>query len=417
MKEPRGVATGEPLENLEVGGNRHGTPYRWGVLWAAFFSYLVDSYDLIVLAIAMPVLLKVLHMSLPEGGLLGSATMVGAIGGSVVFGLIAENKGRRFSLLLSLFWLGIGMALVLLVSTWREWMALRFFTGLAIGGLWGPCSALIADHWAPAFRGRAASFVYSSFAVGAVLASLMGRLVLKGDWRILFFVGCGSIVLAFVVARLVPADAKRGADIPKSQHTERVGIGAIFERRVLKTTILATLVSLCNLAGYWGIAFWIPTFLVRERGLSLASMANFSLFMYAGMFAGFQLFGFMADKMGRRLSMMAAFLLVSLSVAVYIVSHNSLFLFWWGGVVGIGTSGVAAAIGAYYAEIFPERLRAYAGGFCWNAGRIGAVAAPYTIGYIGKSHGLQAGLAVTCFINLFGIAALCFLPETLKKRG
>src|SRR5208283_1868741 len=159
-------------------------------------------------------------------------------------------------------------------------------------------------------------------------------------------------------------------------------------------TILATMVSLCNLAGYWGIAYWIPTFLVQERGLSLASMANFSLFMYAGMFVGFQLFGVMADKIGRRPSMMAAFLLVSLSVAVYIISHNSLFLFWWGGVVGVGTSGVAAVIGAYYAEIFPEHLRAYAGGFCWNTGRIGAVLAPYTIGYIGKMHGLQTGFAI-----------------------
>ncbi len=145
-----------------------GTPYRWRVLWAGFFSYLIDSYDLIVMAIAMPVLLKVLAISLPEGGLLGSATMLGAIAGSVVFGLLAENRGSRFALILSLVWLGAGMAAVVLVSTWGQWMVLRFFTGLAIGGLWGPCSALVAEHWAPAFRARAASFVYSSFAVGAV---------------------------------------------------------------------------------------------------------------------------------------------------------------------------------------------------------------------------------------------------------
>ncbi len=415
MSAPRDVSHGE------VYGNRHtattsGTPYRWRVLWATFFSYLVDSYDLIVLAIAMPVLLKVLHMSLPEGGLLGSATMVGAIAGSMVFGLIAENLGRRFSLLLSLFWLGIGMGLVLLVSTWAQWMVLRCFTGFAIGGLWGPCSALVAEHWTPAFRARAASFVYSSFAIGAVLASLVGRLVLGLDWRILFFAGTCSILLVFVVARLVPPDRGQKAGAAHGPKTKGVGIGAIFERKLIKTTILATLVSLFNLAGYWGIAYWIPTFLVQERGLSLTSMANFSLFMYAGMFVGFQLFGVMADKIGRRPSMMAAFLLVSLSVAVYIVSRNPVFLFWWGGVVGVGVSGVAAAIGAYYAEIFPEHLRAYAGGFCWNAGRIGAVLAPYSIGYIGKVHGLQTGLAITCVINLMGVVTLCFLPETLKKR-
>ena len=384
-------------------------------MWATFLSYLVDSYDLIVLAIAMPVLLTTLRISLPTGGLLGSATMVGAIVGSVVFGLMAENYGRRFTLLLSLLWLGLGMGFVYFVSTWGQWMVLRFLTGVAIGGLWGPCSALVAEHWAPAFRARASSLVYSSFAIGAMLASLVGRFVLDLDWRILFAAGSCSILLAVVVGRLIPPDRK-GEARGESHGGERVGIGAIFEKDLLKTTILATLVSLFNLAGYWGVAYWIPTFLVRERGLSLASMAGFSLFMYAGMFIGFQIFGIMADKIGRRLTMMAAFLLVSLSVAVYIVSHNPLFLFWWGGVVGIGVSGVAAAAGAYYAELFPEHLRAYAGGFCWNMGRIGAVLAPYTIGSIGAIYGLQAGLAITCVINLMGVLTLCFLPDTFRKR-
>jgi MFS family permease len=393
-----------------------GTAYRWRVLWAAFFSYLVDSYDLIALAIAMPVLLKVLAISLPEGGLLGSATMLGAIAGSVVFGLLAENRSSRFALILSLVWLGAGMAAVVLVSGWGQWMALRFFTGLAIGGLWGPCSALVAEHWTPAFRARAASFVYSSFAVGAVVASLVGRLALGTNWRLLFLAGVCSVPLALVVAWLIPAGKGAVAGGARREAEKGVGVGAIFGKQLIRTTILATLVSFFNLAGYWGVAYWVPTFLVMERGLSLSAMANFSLFMYACMFAGFQLFGMMADKAGRRPAMMAAFLLVSLSVAVFIVSSNALFLFFWGGVVGVGVSGVAAAVGAYYAELFPERLRAYAGGFCWNAGRIGAVLAPYTIGYIGKVHGLTTGLAITCAINLMGVVVLFFLPETLEKN-
>jgi MFS family permease len=391
-----------------------GTLYRWRVLWAGFASYLVDSYDLIVLAIAMPVLLKVLNISLPEGGLIASATMVGAMAGSIIFGLIAENYGRRFALLLSLVWLGVGMGLVLFVVTWGHWMVLRFFTGVAIGGLWGPCSALIAEHWAPAYRGRASSLVYSSFAIGAIIASFMGRMVLTQDWRILFFAGTFSIVLTLLVAWLIPPPGRtidEGSAVPST----KVRLADIFRGGLWKTTVLATMVSLLNLAGYWGAAYWIPTFLTRERGLSLTAMADFSLFMYVGMFIGFQLFGFIADKVGRRKSMMAAFVTVAVSVAVYIVIRNATFLFWWGAVVGIGVSGVAAALGAYYAELFPEHLRAYAGGFCWNMGRIGAVLAPFTIGYIGKVYGLQVGLAITCFINLLGVVPLLFLPETLKR--
>ena len=389
-----------------------GTEQRWPVLWAAFATYLLDSYDLIVLAIAMPVLLRVLDISLPEGGLIGSATMAGAMIGSVVFGLIAENRGRRTALIVALLWLGAGMGAVYFAHSLGMWMALRCLTGLAIGGIWGPCSALIAEHWAPQYRGRAASFVLSSFAVGAVAASFMGRMVLDTDWRLLFLLGTVSIPFAFVVARLVPPDRVSGAVPGGKAAAAKVGIADIFRGGLGKTTFLATLVSLINLAGYWGAAYWIPTFLTRERGLSLTMMADFSLVMYAGMFFGFQFFGFLADRIGRRRAMIVAFGTVAAAVWVYIVVRDPIFLFWWGIVVGFGLPGVGGVLGAYFAELFPERVRAYAGGFCWNMGRIGAVLAPYTIGKIGSHYGLATGLAVTGVVYVIGALSLLLLPET-----
>jgi len=406
---------GERALGNEIRFTPSGTVHRWKVLWAAFITYLLDSYDLIVLAIAMPVLLKVLDISLPEGGLIGSATMAGAVAGGVVFGLIAENYGRRFSLIIALLWLGISMGFIYFIHTWGAWIVLRFITGIAVGGIWGPCSALIAEHWAPQYRGRAASLVLSSFAVGAVLASFVGRLVLTVDWRYLFLAGTISILFAAMVAWIVPPDSVRKAG--GTEGAQKVGIGAIFEKGLARTTFLATLVSVVNLAGYWGAAYWIPTFLTLERGLSLTMMANFSLFMYIGMFFGFQFFGILSDRIGRRNAMIVAFLMVALSIAVYIVVPDPIFLFWWGMVVGFGLPGVGGILGAYYAELFPERIRAYAGGFCWNTGRIGAILAPYTIGYLGKHYGLQTGLAVTCVVYVLGAGLLLFLPETLKRKA
>ena len=158
----------------------------------------------------------------------------------------------------------------------------------------------------------------------------------------------------------------------------------------------------------------MPTFLVMERGLSLSAMANFSLFMYGGMFAGFQIFGVMADKVGRRPAMMAAFVLVSGSVASTSSSATPFSCLVGRGCRHRGERG-GGGRRRLLRRAFPRHLRAYAGGFCWNAGRIGAVVAPYTIGYIGKAHGLAHGLAVTCVINLLGVVVLCFLPETLEQ--
>lgn len=392
-----------------------GTRHRWKVLWATFITYFFDSFDLMVLAIAMPVLLQVLAISLPEGGLLGSATMLGAMLGSVLFGLIAENLGRRFALVLALCWLGAGMGAVYFIDGWVPWMALRFLTGLAIGGVWGPCAALIADHWAPQYRGRAVSFVFSSFAIGAIVATLVGRWVITAQWQWLFVAGAASIPVALLVHRLIPPD---GPKMPRQGQPalSHVKVGAIFSDELARITLPATLISIVNLAGYWGAAFWIPTFLTQERGLSMTTMLGFSLVMYVGMFFGFQFFGLLADKIGRRRSMMAAFALCAVSIAIYIVVQHPMFLFWWGGVVGFGLCGAGGILGAYYAELFPDRVRAYAGGFCWNMGRIGAMVAPFTVGAIGKTHGLQVGLAVTCGIYLVGAVMLFLLPETYQSK-
>jgi MFS family permease len=391
-----------------------GSPQRWRVLWATFVAYLFDSYDLTVLALALPVLLKLLGMSLPEAGLLGTATALGAMAGGVAFGLLAENFGRRLALCAALVWLGLGMGAVYAVNSWGEWMVLRFFTGLAIGGVWGPCAALIAQHWSAEHRGRAASFVFSSFAIGAAVAALVGRAVLGTQWQWLFVGGAVSIPAAVLAWSLIPRDEVAVAAQAGTQ--KRVRIGAIFADGIAPVTLAATLVSIVNLAGYWGAAFWIPTFLTKERGVDLSTMLGFQFVQYLGMFIGFQFFGWLADAVGRRRSMMAAFATCAISIAVYIVVLDPVFLFWWGAVVGFGLCGAGGILGAYYAELFPEQIRAYAGGFCWNMGRLGSMAAPFTMGVIGKAYGLQSGLAVTCGIYAVGVLMLFLLPETFQRK-
>ncbi|HKB54402.1 MAG TPA: MFS transporter, partial [Ramlibacter sp.] len=304
-----------------------GTVHRWRVLWATFAAYFFDSYDLTVLALALPVLLKLLGMSLPEAGLLGSSTALGAMAGGVIFGLLAENFGRRFALVLALVWLGVGMAAVYVIDSWSGWMLLRFVTGLAIGGIWGPCAALIAQHWSPEYRGRAASFVFSSFAIGAAIAAAVGRLVINTHWQWLFVGGAVSIPVAVIGWYLIPSDRGQPGAAAAATPQEPVGIGAIFTRDVAPVTLAATLISIVNLAGYWGAAFWIPTFLTRERGVTLSTMLGFQFVQYLGMFIGFQFFGMLADLIGRRRSMIVSFLVCAVAIGVYIVVREPMFLF------------------------------------------------------------------------------------------
>lgn len=136
-----------------------GTKYRWPVFISTFLAYILDNYDNVILAISMPVLIGVLNISYTQGGLLVSITMIGAALGSIILGTVAENRGRRFALIVSLIAFGLGTGIVIFVDSWAHWMILRFFTGIAIGGVWGPCVALVMEHWAPAYQSRITSLV------------------------------------------------------------------------------------------------------------------------------------------------------------------------------------------------------------------------------------------------------------------
>lgn len=390
-----------------------GTRQRWPVLISTFLSYFYDSFDLAILSIAMPVLIKVLNIDLAAGGLLASATMIGAAVGSMVLGVVAENRGRKFTLVFSLVWFGIGTGLIYFVSSYSEWLLLRFLTGIAIGGVWGPCVALVASHWAPRFRARASGFMLSTFAIASIAAALIGRFVLSVDWRLLFIAGATAVIAAVIVQLTVPDDSESVKANTKSAG-KGVSLGTIFSGSIAKYTILGTLLNVANMGGYWGAATWIPTYLIKVRELSLTQMADFSMVMYTGMFCGYQGFAYLGDKVGRKKAMIASFCVDVVAIPLYLIIPDAQFLFWWGAVVGFGFGGVFGLMGAFYAELFPERVRALAGGFCFNVGRLGAVAAPYTVGLIGQAYGLNVGLMIVPVFFAAAIVVMLFLPETIK---
>ena len=378
----------------EVGGS----PYRWPVLIMTWLAYLYDSLDLQILAICMPLIIKDLKISLVDAGLLASATMIGTLVGGVLFG-----------------WIGVCTAAVYWVDSWGQLMVLRFLQGIGVGGIWGPLVALVAEHWKPAYRARAAGFMLSTFALGGILAATMGRFMLGTvGWRWIFLLTGTAVFAAILFQWLVPADPKPQKGVKK----ETVSLKELFDSSIIRVTILATIAAACQMGGFWGVASWVPTYLVNVRGLSLEYMSYFSIVIYAGAFIGYYLYAYIADKLGRRNALLIAFLADSLIVPLYVFIPDAVFLFWLGPVMGLSFGGIFGLFGSYFAELFPERIRAMGGGFAFNVGRgVGAVIMPYTVGALAKTYGLGFGIGLCSLIFFTGVITVYMMPETLKKTA
>lgn len=389
---------------------------KWHTLFGSFFSYTLDAMDFMFLALALPVIIKEWNMSLGDAGLLGTSTLIGVGLSSIVLGWFSDNYGRRLALLVSLGVFGLFTVAIAVSQTWEQFMILRFLAGLGLGGVWGIASAYVSETWSAKHRARATSFVLSAWPVGYGLAALLAAVILpQYGWRALFACGIASIIAMIYIYYFVPESkvwlenkSKRERELNRPA---RVSVRELFSGGLAKRTILATLVSCCTLTAYWGINTWLPTYLTKERGLSVDKMGMFLIVINIGMFIGYQLFGYVADKIGRKKICLLSFFGAAVMIPLYVFTENVTALFWMGPLLFLFFSQ-AGVFGAYFSELYPTHLRSMGAGFCFNVGRGLSAFAPFLLGHIATQYSLGTGFALCAITLIIGAVLMLFLPET-----
>jgi MFS family permease len=396
------------------GGGGHAA--RWHVLIAGFLCYGFDAVDFMMLALALPAIIAEWHLSLGAAGLIGTAGMIGVGVSGVLMGWFADNHGRRRALLLSVCVFGAFTAAVALARNRWDAMALRFLAGLGLGGVWGVVAALVSEVWSPARRGRAIAAVLSAWPVGVSVAALLaGALLPTHGWRVLFLCGGAALLAAVYVWCCVPESAAwRAERLRPAQGADAltaVAVREIFAPGLRRSTLLGTLAAACALTGYWGANTWLPTYLVRERGLDARTMALYVLLLNAGMFVGYQLLGWLADRVGKRRALLVCFGGATLLLPVYATIRDPRLLLWSGPLVALFFA-YAGPFGAYFPELYPTRVRSLGSGFCFNVGRGIAALAPFVFGTVAARYSLATSIALCALGFLCAAVVMLALPET-----
>lgn len=405
--------------NKATGEDMRSNRYR--VLAGGFAAYVFDAMDLVLLAMAFQPIMKEFGLSPSEAGLLATATLVGVGFSSVLMGWYSDNYGRRRAMLWSLISFSLLTMAIAGAQNWYQILILRFLAGLGLGGLWGVIAAYIAETWPAHQRGRAAAFVMSSFPVGVGLASFFaGKIIPLWGWRALFLTSVLALVVAVYVYFFVEEseawraqrDARRSG---KAAIAEKVTVGEIFKNGMARNTILATIVSALALSAYWGTTTWLPTYLVKERGLSVADMGIFMTILSVGMFVGYNLFGWLADVIGKRNALMLSLFGSAGMLAIYANIENHTVLLWMGPAYAFFMAFVGL-MGSYYGELFPTRIRTTGSGFCFNVGRGISAFAPVVLGGIATVYSLQVSILLCSIPFLIAGIATAFLPSTETIR-
>src|SRR5262250_2940263 len=119
----------------------------------------------------------VLHFDAEQVGLVGTAYLIGAVTGAVLFGYLTDRLGRR-----KLFFVTLGLYLTATAATafsWGFWSfaLFRSLTGAGIGGEYTAINSAIQELIPARYRGRTDLIVNGSFWIGAAIGAA-GSIVL-----------------------------------------------------------------------------------------------------------------------------------------------------------------------------------------------------------------------------------------------
>jgi MFS family permease len=395
------------------------TPRERNTLIATFGGWALDGMDVMAYSFVIPTLMTTWHITGGEAGLLGTAALLISAAGGWIAGLLADRYGRVRILQLTIAWFALFTFLSGLTNSWWQLLLMRALQGLGFGGEWAVGSVLMGETIRSRHRGKAVGTVQAGWAVGWGLAALCYALVFSIlppaiAWRAMFFIGILPALLVFYIRRKVPEPEVYSKTRQSIMAGQTVNFLEIFRSSLLHITALTSLVAIGAQGGYYAITTWLPTFLKTQRHLSVLNTGGYLAVVIAGSLAGYLISAHLADWLGRKATLIL-FAVGSFATVVgyaYSPIGNHLMLAL-GFPLGFFASGVFSPIGAFFTELFPNRLRGSGQGFSYSFGRALGAIFPTLVGYLSATMSLSHAIAVfAASAYALMLLAIVLLPET-----
>ena len=385
-------------------------------LWGSALGYAMDGFDLLILGFMLRVISADLHLTPPEAASLVTATLVGAVFGGLLFGILSDRLGRVRVLTWTIVLFAVFTGLCALAQGYWDLLFYRTVAGVGLGGEFGIGMAMVAEAWPASKRARASSYVGLGWQSGVLVAAIVTPMLLPViGWRGMFVVGIFPAVVAFFIRRTLHEPevfVAHKAQDPNAAFSLRL---LIADRETVKTSL--GMVILCSVQnfGYYGIMIWLPNYLSTRFGYGLTQSAVWTSVTIAGMALGIFLFGHIADRVGRRPAFLSYMLGAAIMVVVYSRLVDPTALLIAGAVMGFFVNGMLGGYGALISELYPTAARATAQNVFFNIGRAVAGFGPLAVGAVSAAYGFETAIALLALLYLLDIVALFLLvPE---RRG
>ncbi len=373
-------------------------------------AMVVDGFDLQILALALPGFMKELKISPVSAGMLGTCTLIGMGIGGMGAGWMADRFGRVRVTWWSILVFSLCTGVIGFCHEYWQIAVMRITSGLGLAAVYSIGNLLVSEYVPTRVRTTALSIVMAGWSMGYVLAALISGVVMPTwGWRPMFVLAVipGVACLALMRGISDPPSWFAAREAARRNGKKKNEFALIWDNKATRGTFLLwSGTAVCLQFGYYGANTWLPSYLVRDLGVTLKDMGWFLAASYAMGILSKPVVGLLADRFGRRITWVFTGLGITAAIPLIMFfadkSNVAFLLLIFGGLYG----ALYAINATYLTESFPTAVRGTAMSTSYNIGRIGSIISPAFIGWMATDYSIGAGIA-TC-----GIAYLIatFLP-------
>jgi putative MFS transporter len=431
-----GLSRSERLDRLPF-TREHGR-----LLAVSGIGWALDAMDVGLISFVMAALAVQWGLGGTTLSWVASIGFVGMAIGAGLGGLLADRIGRRQVFAVTLLVYGLATGAAALSWSVAALLVFRFVIGLGLGAEL-PVAATLVSEFAPArIRGRVVVVLEAFWAVGWLLAALIGYFVIplsEDGWRWALALGAAPALYAAAVRFGLPESVRflerRGrvaeaeaavrrfedsaavrppaAPLPAGEPEPVPGPAALWRSGTRLRTASLWLVWFGVNFAYYGAFIWLPTLLVAS-GLSLVRSFEFTLVITLAQLPGYALAAVLVEVWGRRPTLSVFLLGSAISALVFGTATTASTMVAGGMALSFFNLGAWGALYAITPEVYPTLLRGTGSGWAAGFGRIASILAPLAVPVLRAGGGNF--LLFVVFAAFFVLAAVATwgLPE---RRG
>jgi MFS family permease len=408
---------------------------RWlRLIPVAMIVYIISFMDRTNISYAFAGMGKDLGIDKGAQGLVGGIFFVGYIFLQIPGGILAERwSAKKFIGIMMLVW-GAMAILEGFVQNFTQLVIVRFFLGVAEGGVW-PATLVLLSHWFPSGeRARAYGFWMVNLALSSIITQpLSGAIVASTSWRGLFI---AEGLLPFIIAAPLwwtlvadrPAAAKwldpverryieNALEADRATEAPPVSLGA-----ALRSAPVWQFVAVYFLiqVGFYGLNLWLPTLIHELTQQGFAIVGLIAAVPYVVAVVALVINGIWADRTRQyRWHVFGALAVAAVSLVISVLAGSSLV---WLAIlaVSLAMAGALAYDGPFWAAVSRALPVAVAGGAMGmiNAlGNLGGFFGPTIGGYLQQTSGNFTSTAILLAGSLFAAGLVMLTTKSAQPRG